>query len=186
MATTLTRIPDHIDAGTTVKWTKTYADYPATEGHTVKFWIAGPGAATSVDGVPNGAQFDFTLSAAFTAARPPGTWEWKEIVTKAATSEEYVQDEGRLVIKANIKTAIAGALQPEPEKRVAIIEAALAGALTDAMRGFSVYGRSVELLTPAELEASLTRAKADLRAFQNPGKFGPVIRGAFPGMGAET
>ena len=66
MASNLTALPDRFNAGTTVKYTRTLGDYPASQGWSLALYLAGA-ASFSVAGSPNANAFDVTITAAKTA-----------------------------------------------------------------------------------------------------------------------
>lgn len=66
MATDLTALPDSFDAGTTVKYTRSHASYPASGGWALALKLSG-GAFLSVAGVPSGDAFVITIPATATA-----------------------------------------------------------------------------------------------------------------------
>jgi len=63
---TLTALPARFDAGTTVKYTRTLADFPANGGWSLALYISGA-AYFTVAGSASGASFDFTIAATKTA-----------------------------------------------------------------------------------------------------------------------
>lgn len=58
----LTALPARFDAGTTVKYTRTLADYPAGAGWALTLRLSGPAAFTA-SGTPNVNAFDITIPA---------------------------------------------------------------------------------------------------------------------------
>ena len=67
MATaTLSALPDRFNAGTTVKYERTFADYPANDGWTMALHLSG-GAYFSTAATASGAAFKVTIAASKTA-----------------------------------------------------------------------------------------------------------------------
>jgi hypothetical protein len=66
VATTLTALPDRFNAGTTVKYTRTHGDYPASQGWSLSLYLNGA-ASLTILGSPNGNAFNVTVPAAQTA-----------------------------------------------------------------------------------------------------------------------
>lgn len=62
----LSALPTRFNAGTTVKYSRAHADYPANDSWTLALHLSG-GASLSIAGSANGAGFDVTIPAAKTA-----------------------------------------------------------------------------------------------------------------------
>ncbi len=87
-------------AGDTLKLTVGMTDYPATDGWSMKLCLTRDGTALlAVDGVPNGVDFDITISAAASASLAPGRAEVFLVFTK--DSERYTVSHGSLAIVPN-------------------------------------------------------------------------------------
>src|SRR5690348_5616749 len=130
MSTELTALPATIDAGTTVRYTRTLGAYPASAGWTLKLYLAGA-SVVNVDGVPDGDNFIVTIPAGTTATLLKGTYAWTERVTKSG--EIYDAAAGTVLVRPNVATASAGDFQSWAEKTLPIVEAAIAGQLDDGM-----------------------------------------------------
>lgn len=166
---TLTALPDTFPAGTTVKYTRSLSDYPATSGWTLKLLLAGAGTHAE-DAVANGDAFDVTLTAAETAALPPGDYRWVERVEKGG--EVYDVATGVVTVTPNLATATPGSLQSWEEKELAAVEAAIAAILAGGIAAYQIAGRAVtkvDLPTLQKLRASLRTEIARQRG-QAPGR----------------
>lgn len=148
MTTALTELPETIDAGTTVGYTRSHSAYPASGGWVLKLYLAGLSVA-NFTGTPNGDSFDVVLPASLTAPLLPGSYIWSERVTKAG--EEYTAADGMVVVNPNIATAGAGDLQSWEEKTLAIVRAAIAGSVESRILEYQIHSRAVKYHSLEEL-----------------------------------
>lgn len=184
MATSLTEIPDTITAGTTVRYTATRSDYPASSGWTAKLYVSGASVTGGQDGVASGAAFIFTLTPAITAPLKPGMYQWSEIYTKAG--EQYVGASGTLTVVANIAAAGAGDMLTFEQRALIIVQAAIEGRLTSDMEAFSIAGRAVTKISMPDLMRIRRELRAEVKSQTNPGRFMEEVRFSFPGTSSET
>ena len=136
---TLTALPETIAAGTTVAYTKTVADYPATDGWTLTLEIAGE-KLLSVEADANGGDYDVTISAEQSATLTAGTYYFAEKVEKAG--EVHRVGSGRVTVEPNLATALAGDLQSPNERMLkalnaVIVHVALPAVTLHALHGFT-------------------------------------------------
>lgn len=178
MAETLYALPCSIDAGTTVSYTRTFLDYPATSW-TLTLYLNGAAVATSKAAVPSGNSFVVTLSATDTAALAAGTYRYVERVTKAG--EAYDVARGEVRVLPNLTGAAAGALLSHAEKTLAIINLAIEGRLTADLESYSVGGRTVNKIPTAELEKLRGKYEAIVYREHNPGKLSRTVYFHFGG-----
>jgi hypothetical protein len=123
--------PAVIIAGTTVQWTKTLSDYPASEW-TLKYAIRGI-QAINITAEADGDDYAVTINAADTEIWQAGNYWWYSFVEKGSgpTFERYQVAEGRLAIKTDPE-----ALEPDYDGRshakimLDAIEATLQGKAT--------------------------------------------------------
>lgn len=97
-------IPSLIYAGDTTEWTDSLSDYLASDGYTLQYSLSGKDKRYEITGVADGADFDFTITAAVSILYIPGWYNWQAYVTKGAV--RYTVGIGRLEIKTNIATAV--------------------------------------------------------------------------------
>lgn len=181
--TNLTALPAQLPAGTTVKYTRAHADFPADQGWGLTLYLAGVKLA-SFAGTPTGASFAFTLDAATTATLAAGLYHWEERASKAG--EEYIADSGEVEVLANIKAAEAGDFQDQDEKDLAAIEAVLHGRITADVQSYQIHGRAVVKIPVLELEKLRAGIKARVESKRRGGKLGPTLRMSFTGAESET
>lgn len=145
-----TKLPDTIDAGTTVTYRRSVPDYPANQGWALTLYLAGK-AVLNVAAVAAGADFDVTLTAAQTAGLTPGVYTWLERVVKA--SEKHDVGRGQVTLLADVATATPGSLQSYEEKTLEILELAISGQLTSGIESYQIAGRAVSKIPVKDLLA---------------------------------
>lgn len=177
MTTSLTELPATLDAGTTVKYTRSHAAYPASDGWALSLYLAGPAVPAPFTGAASGAAFDVTLAAASTATLPPGTYTWVERVTKGG--EVYDAARGQVTVNANIATAAAGDLQSWEEKTLKVVEARIAGSMDKAIAEYQIHSRAVKYIPLDELRKLRSELKAAILQ-KKTGRFSTPIHVTFP------
>lgn len=145
---TLSALPAAFLAGTTVKYTRSLADYPATGGWTLKLALAGP-AAFSKDAAASGADHAVELTATDTVLAP-GVYQWSEQVRNGA-GVIYEVASGTVVIRANPGSATGASQQSWAEKTLAVVEAAIAGTLAGGLQSYQIHGRAVNRIPLEDL-----------------------------------
>lgn len=146
----LTNLPDRISAGTTVTYTRTLADYPASAGWTLTLYLAGP-KVLKAEAAASGDDHVVLLTAAQTATLEQGTYRWVERVTKAA--EAYDVASGTIGVDPDLADAADGELQLSDEKLLALLDAAISGQVTDGIASYQIGGRAVSKIPLTELTA---------------------------------
>lgn len=180
---TASQIPDAFAAGTTVTYTRAYADYPANAGWGATLYLAGA-SLFSVAGSASGASFVYTLTAAQTALLTAGNYQWREVVSKG--TEKYIADSGVVQIEPDITAATAGSMQTFEELELARVEEVLSGRTTGDVESYQVGNRAMTKIPHKELRAYRAELKRTIYAQRHPGTFGPPIRAIFTGVRNET
>lgn len=184
---TLTQIPDQIEAGTSVEYTRSYTDFPANGGWTLKLHLKGAGAVDK-DAVAVGKDFKVTLTALETAGLVAGDYEWRERVTDG--TQVLTAAEGRLEILPDIGAAAAGAIQSWEEKALAMVEKVIAyksgagvtsGRLSADILEYEIAGRRVVKHDLLELLRIRDSLKSRIRARLHPGQLEVPVRVYYSG-----
>ena len=178
----LVEVPEFIDSGTTVIYTKGFDEFAADAGWAATLYLAGP-SILNVAGAPSGSDFVFTLSAAQTAALLPGGYSWIERVSQGG--QKFDADSGRLTVRPDVAAATTGSLETWESKTLTAIEAFLSGNLTAGVAGYSIAGRSIQYIPLTELLTLRGQLKRAVRAQQYPGRLTPEIRVCFSGVESE-
>jgi hypothetical protein len=180
--TTPTALPDSFAAGTTVKYTRTVSDYPATAGWTLKLLLAGP-STLSVTAAASGGDFAVTITAAQSTALAAGVYRWAEEVSKAG--EVYRVADGTLSVEPNMSTAAPGDLQSEDEKQLVLVNARIAEFHAKGIVAYSVDGVTVTKTDPKDLYAERARLRLAIARAKRGGGIGRQFRVAFTGANNE-
>lgn len=186
MATSLTTMPAAFNAGTTLRYYRTFAGYATGDIASAKLWLAGPGAATHVDGALQvDGTYLFSLTAVQTAALATGRWRWTErLVDSDGSTVDYAT--GEVDVTPDISTATANSMLTYEEKAITYIEAALLGRYVDGMESFQLFGRAVARVPHEQLAKELTRLKNIVALRKGMSPFGQPILAKFTGAASDS
>jgi hypothetical protein len=167
-------IPKSIYAGDTIEWTDSLSDYSASAGYILHYTLSGMNKRITIDGVTDGGDHGFTISAADSAAYVAGWYQWQAYVTKGA--ERYTIENGRIEIKPNL--AVAGGMQEGRsvwQITVENLETVIKNKSTEGYASISVgtpsgTSRAIGKMTWAEIYSALAYAKRQLAIDNNGGK----------------
>lgn len=185
---TLTALPESFPAGTTVKYTRSLPDYPATDGWQLKLLLAGA-SLLSVDAEASGADHSITISATASGPLTPGSYVYAEEVTK--DGETYRAGSGRVSIEPDLGRVLAGQLQSPNERLLAAITAmieARMGAGTGIPKDAESYQIDGIAVTKVPLERLLSARTAlsySVAREKRPGGLGRQYRMTFTGARNE-
>jgi hypothetical protein len=174
-------VPDHFPAGTTVKYTRTLADFQPSDGWTYTIYLNGltqkfSKAATVLNNI-----FQIVFLPADTASLNPGPFRYAERLVNSGTGDVYdiTGDELVINIEPNVGTAAAGAFNTWEERTLAVVEAAISGRLTADIQAYQIAGRSVSKIPIAELRTIRGELRAAIWRQNNPGQLGIPYRVQF-------
>lgn len=164
----LTALPARFAAGTTIKYRRSYPDFPASAwdlrlhlaGPVVKSWVA----------AKDGDVFDFTLAAAETAVCVAGSYRWVERVTQG--TEVYDAAAGMVTVTANVATAGVGELQSWREKALVEAREALSALVSGRVQSFQIGTRAFSKLDLPELRKLVVELEAGVAREQGGGQLG--------------
>ena len=152
MADITTIEPSIFQAGDTVRWQKSLPDYP-TSIWTLRYFINGPQQIV-LTAIARGNDYLIEISASTSATWAAGSY-WYEAVVERGTGaalERYKIKSGRLTIKPNPATLPAGYDGRSHVKKVLdALEATLQGKASRDQLSYTIEGRSIQKLSPAEL-----------------------------------
>lgn len=175
-------MPDKIFAGTTVKMTLGYGDYPAATW-SAKLYMAGISVLAPVSGVPNGNDFDFTISAANTKQLKAGTYKWRVVCQSGA--DVFVADSGVVTIEQDLEQAGETDAQSFAERALALVEARLLNRYVEDMESFQIAGRAVSQIPHNELLEVRDRLLEEIRMSKAGNQFMRDVRVVFSGVRHE-
>ena len=158
-------------AGDTFDQTVEVADYPASEGWTLKYSLtarfATPTqltiiltASTNADGV----RYDLEEAPATTAAWEPGAYTWARWVEKSG-ARQTLNESGQLVIKSDpANTAQGHDGRTHAKKVLDAIEAVIENRATLDQENYTIAGRSLSRTPLKELQKLRADYKAEVDA----------------------
>lgn len=142
--------PESVVAGDTWTWKRLLADYPAGT-YTLKYRLINAVGKIDITAGASGTDHLVTVTAATTAAYPPGDYTWTAWVEK--TGERYTIGSGTVIVKPNI----AGLAAFDARTEAAIILDQLMAAYTSytASNGhvaeYEIAGRRMKYRSSAEI-----------------------------------
>jgi len=158
------REPAWFNSGDTLQFTKQLADFPASDGWTLTYYLASSGAPITFDAVTDadGVSYDVTVTAATTATFTPGVYKWTAVVRKGAggAAQRFTVDQGDLRICSN--PAGTGALS-HARKVLAAIEAVIENRATKDQEEYSIGGRMLKRSPLGELVKFRRQYAAEVR-----------------------
>ena len=176
----LTALPPTFAAGTTVRYRRSHADYPASAGWALTLWLNGATSIAHFDAGTDGDVFTLELTATATAALAPGSYDWVELVTKDDKTHDPAR--GKVTVTVNFATAVAGATLSWARRELAIIQKIKEGRMDADVQAYTIDGRSwqnIEIELVWAREAYLRR----VIAAEERGSIIGSIQAAFPPPG---
>ena len=137
MATENTTVPSSFVQGDTVTWTRSFTDYPASDGWALTYAFVRTGDQQTATGSADGDEFDVTITAANSASFSTGEYKWQEYVTKGA--ERHTTAEGTVQVELNLVDQTTGYDgRTHNEKVLDAIKAAVEGRADQTQASYSV------------------------------------------------
>lgn len=180
---TVTHLPDSFSSGSTVRFRRHFADFPADGGWSYELFLAGPSTFSSGIGniTVDGATFVVTLAASDTVALNPGPYRWVERVT--AGGEPFDAAWGSLIVTPNLATAAPGDNVSEAEKAYSEAWATYRKRMAADLSGYSIEGRAAKKEELAQLWKAICDLGAMVAAERRAGRQRPPRVAAFTSPG---
>ena len=179
--------PTRIIKGTTSRWTRSLADFPADEGWALSYRFVGPGVLTLACSATQTSQHFADLAATYTAQLPAGQYHWQSYA--ASGDLRYQVAVGDLAIDDDLLARSTSGAPYDPRSRarriVDAIDAILSGGATLYEQSISVDGRSLanrgldELLRCRDTYARIAAAEDKATRIANGGNPENSIRVRF-------
>lgn len=188
MTQTLTEMPGSFAAGTTLEYTRSDGNYPASQGWTMKLYLAGK-VSLNIAATASGDNFIVLLPSsgggASTDDLSPGLYKWVERFTKSG--KDYDVNEGYVTVEPNMSAATGNSLQLHLEKVLELIEARIEGRMASGadMDSYQVDSVAVSKIPWDELMDARNRVKEQLRSIAAGGQFSRPVLITFTGVGLE-
>lgn len=146
--------PAVFTAGDTLKFTRSLADYPASEGWVLSYTLVNATAKISFSASASGDDYLVNVAVSTTAAWVAGDYSWVSRVTKAA--EVFTVSNGTLTILPNLAAVGVTAFDGRSNARI-ILDSLLAAYKTHSVSGsahigeYEIAGRRMKYRSAAEI-----------------------------------
>lgn len=143
--------PREIVVGSTLKWTRDFEDYPASE-YSLTYYFRGAGQGFDAAASADGDSFAVTVPAATTSGMTPGAYYWQAVAVK--DGEKFVAARGEAKAVAGLASVDAATTvdgRSEAKKTLDAIDALLAGKATLDQQEYTIADRSLRRIPVPEL-----------------------------------
>lgn len=154
--------PKSFRAGDTVKWTRTHADYPASEW-TLKYFLVKDGEEEEVAATADGDTHSITIAASTTANYDPGRYMFQGRFEK--DTEYYTEYQGVIEVLKEFEGSSGYEWRIHAEQALENIEAVLLDKATVDNLSYTIAGRSLSKYSWEELRDMRTHYKKEILAF---------------------
>lgn len=146
--------PSVLVAGTAATWKKEYPDYTPSDGYTLAYYFRGNAAGASFNVVAetsdSGDYWEATITSVKTQGLPAGAYGWQAQISDG--TNKHVIGSGVLTLKANLADTSEPYDPRSQTKRILdAIEATIEGRATSDQVSYSIAGRSLTKMSPADL-----------------------------------
>lgn len=146
--------PAQFVAGETVKWTKTFDDFPASDGWALSYALVKSGSQITIDAVADGDAFAVTIPATTSAGYEAGRYSYQASVSK--DGEVVVVGSGRIEIKPGFAALSEGYDDRSfAKKMVDGLREIMPKLAAKGVASYSIEGRSMTYRNMEELRADL-------------------------------
>lgn len=169
--------PALIIAGDTVTWRRSFADYPATDGWTLKYAFRGAG---SIDATASADGADYVVTINSTASLVlPGVYEWVAYVEKGtAPVERHSLASGRVPIGVSLAGVTNTSRQAHAERALALCETQIETLLASSIESQTIEQTAIQHRKLDELYSIRNRYRTELQRLRNGGRL-PAIEISF-------
>lgn len=154
-----TAVPDRVNAGDTIKWTRTLSDYKPSDGWALSYILINAAGKITISASGSGDTFAVVVSAATSAAWAAGTYDWREQASKAG--EVFTVADGRIVVAPAFSGSTLDA-RTHARKMLEAINAVLEGRATSAVGEYEIGGRRLKYIPAAELLVLRDRYRSEV------------------------
>lgn len=174
--------PTQVRAGDNWTWTKSFGDYPVSEGWALSYEIRGVDRLDwdSSYVTDDGNVFTIDIPSSVTAELTAGRYVWAAFVT--LSGDRYTAVDGVFDVLSDLAQSAQGDEQTHAEKMVAAIEDEIEARITGAghaRSGYQINGRQLQLIPTEELTRLLGLYKSQVYRQKNPGTIGRMYATRF-------
>lgn len=148
MADAPTTEPTTVNAGDTVRWTKSLADYPASSGWGLTYTLLNAAGKITITSTASGDAHAVHVPAATTANWAAGEYAWRAQATLAG--DAYTVAEGRITVKPSFSAATLDT-RSSARKALEAVDAYLADPNNLAAAEYEIAGRQLRRHALADL-----------------------------------
>lgn len=159
MADIPTTEPSIVNAGDTVRWTKTLADHPATDGWVLAYTFINAAGKFTLTASASGVDHAVNAAPATTNAWPAGDYDWRAQVSKAG--DVFTVAEGRITVRASFGASTLDA-RSTARKALEAVEAYLANSNNISAAEYQIAGRQLRRFNLPELWAHRDRLRQEV------------------------
>jgi hypothetical protein len=153
MAVTIpTSEPTEITAGDSAAWTKSLADFSASDGWVLSYTLINAASKISISTSASGADHATSVAASVTAGWAPGTYYWQAVCTLGLA--RYTVGTGSITVRPNL--AVATLFDTRTPAAIALAAADLALATYGAkayLQEYEINGRRQKFTDPSAFMA---------------------------------
>lgn len=159
MADIPTTEPLQLRAGDTWQWTRSLADYPASDGWSLAYVLINATAKISILASASGDDHAVTVAAATTAGYTAGAYDW--VARASKSGQVFTVGSGRIAILPSLAASTAD-LRTHARKVLEAIEAVLEGRASQDVLEYQIAGRSLKRIPVADLLMLRDRYRAEV------------------------
>lgn len=157
------REPTSFTAGDTLSWSRSLADYPASDGWVLAYRFINAASKFDITGTASGDDHLVSVAASVTAAYVSGTYQWQAYVTKAL--ERYTVGTGVCEVKPDLAAVAAAGYDSRTPARKALdaLNAGLEAFGGNAhVQSYQIGDREMRYKTFADFMAARDRLVAEV------------------------
>lgn len=151
--------PAELHAGTTVAWTKSLPDYPATT-YTLTYYFINGSDRLVITASASGTDHAVSVAASATANWKPGRYQWTSYAVNGST--KYRAESGYVEILRDMQAAHPADVKTHARKVLEAIEAVLERRATKDQESYAIAGRTLSRTPLADLMALRDKYRVEL------------------------
>ena len=154
--------PVSIIPGDTVKWTRAFADFPASAGWALSYELLNAQRRYEIAATADGNAYRVVVSAQTTQGYASGSYAWRARITNA--DEVYTVGSGRLTVEPSFEAARDA--RSHARRTLEALEAVIEGRADSNTAEYEINGRRLKYTAMPELLAMRTRYQREV-AFED-------------------
>lgn len=159
MAAIPTTEPTTVNAGDTIRWTKTLPDYPASAGWVLTYTLLNAASKVTITATASGSDHAVNVSAATSATWTAGDYAWRAQV--ALAGDVFTVGEGRITVAPSFGAATLDT-RSSARRALEAVEAYLADPSNLTAAKYMIAGRSLDRFPLPDLWAHRDRLRFEV------------------------